>query len=162
MKVAIILASFGVIDEKIRISTIDQLAQEISAEFPNFKVVQAFTSNFIIKKLSERGIKISTVEEQISNLRVENFEKIILMPTHLTVGEEFENKIKIYESEDIRIIPPVFSCIDKKILEVILKNYTIDDEDLILIGHGSPHRHNPVYENFQRLIDEDYKNIHVG
>ena len=28
------------------------------------------------------------------------------------------------------------------------------DETLILIGHGSPHRHNPVYENLQRLASD--------
>ena len=33
------------------------------------------------------------------------------------------------------------------------------DEDLILIGHGSPHRHNPVYENFQQLTGD---NVHIG
>lgn len=159
---AIILASFGVIDEKIRSSTIDALTQEISASFPNYEVRQAFTSNFIIKKLSERGIKISTVDEQISNLRGKNFEEIIIMPTHLTAGEEFDNKIKIHLSEDVKVMSPLFSRIDKKIFEVILKNYPIEDEDLILIGHGSQHRHNPVYENFQQLIDEDFKNIHIG
>ena len=161
MKNAIILASFGAIDEKVREKTINALAKEISLEFPNFEVFQAFTSNFIIKKLSERGIKIFPVEEQIFYLRGE-YEKIILVPTHLTAGEEFDNKIKIYESDNVKVLSPIFSCIDENLLEVILKNYPIDDEDLILIGHGSPHRHNPVYENFQRLIDEHYKSIHVG
>ena len=159
---AIILISFGTTDEKIFNSTIDALAAEISATFPNFALRQAFTSNFIIKKLLQRGIKISTVDEEIFNLRAKNFDEIILLPTHLTAGEEFDNKIKICAADDVKILSPLFSDDLEKILEVILKCFQLDDEDLILIGHGSPNRHNPVYENFQRLIDKSYKNIHVG
>lgn len=164
---AIILVSFGVYNEKIRNSTVDALANEISANFTDFEVHQAFTSNFIIKKLAQLGIKISTVEEKISELRAEGFTKIILLPTHLTAGEEFDNKIKVHMSEDVQILSPLFSLkcdtdFDKKILDEILNCFPTNGEDLILIGHGSPHRHNSVYENFQRLIDENYKNIHVG
>ena len=75
MKQAIILVSFGTADEKICSLTIDALAREISASFPNFELRQAYTSNFIIKKLLQRGIKISTVDEQISNLRAEGFNR---------------------------------------------------------------------------------------
>ena len=164
---ALILVSFGIADEKICNSTVNALAQEISAAFPNFELRQAYTSNFIIKKLFQLGIKISTVAEQISALRAEGFVKIILLPTHLTAGEEFDNKIKIYAADDVKVLSPLFSLrcdtdFDKKILDVTLNCFPTDDEDLILIGHGSPHRHNPVYENFQRLIDESYSNIHVG
>lgn len=167
MKQAIILVSFGTADEKICNLTIDALAQEISAAFPHFELRQAYTSNFIIKKLSQRGIKISTVDEQIFKLREDGFSEIILLPTHLTAGEEFDNKIKICAADDVKVLTPLFSpqCntdFDKKILSAVLNCFPTYDEDLILIGHGSPHRHNPVYENFQRLIDECYKNIHVG
>ena len=163
---ALILVSFGTADEKIRSATLDSLAQEISVAFPNFELRQAYTSNFIIKKLFQRGIKISTVAEQIDTLRADGFQEIILLPTHLTAGEEFDNKIKIYAADDVKVLPPIFSLqcntdFDKKILSVVLNCFPTD-EDLILIGHGSPHRHNPVYENFQRLIDERYNHIHVG
>ena len=50
--------------------------------------------------------------------------------------------------------------LDEKILSTILDCFKRDaDEDLILIGHGSPHRHNPVYENLQSLAG---KKIHIG
>ncbi len=162
IKTAIILISFGTSNEKVRNLTIDKLATEISATFPNFELRQAYTSNFIIKKLLQRGIKISNVDEQIANLRAEGFDKIILLSTHLTAGEEFDSKIKIHAADDVKVLSPIFSDDLRKISEIILKCYPITDEDLILIGHGSPNRHNPVYENFQRLIDENYQHIHVG
>ena len=164
MRSAIILASFGSADDSIREKIFDKLAAEIKEKFSAYEVRQAFTSNFMIKKLAARGILIATPAEEISKLRAEGFKKIFLLSTHLTAGEEFDNKIKICAAPDVEITPPLIGePIDKKIFATILDCFKkSDDEDLILIGHGSPNRHNPFYENFQRLIDESYKNIHVG
>lgn len=161
---AIILVSFGSADDSIRQNIFDKLAAELE-KFSACEVRQAFTSNFMIKKLARRGISIATPAEEISKLRAEGFKRIILLPTHLTPGEEFDNKIKPCSAGDVEIIPPLFSedCatpFDRKIFATILDCFKkSDDEDLILIGHGSPHRHNPVYENLQRLAGEK---IHIG
>lgn len=161
MKTAILVTSFGSADDLIRAKTFDKLASEILEKFPAYEVRQAFTSNFMIKKLSRRGILIATPAEEISKLRADGFNRIILLPTHLTPGEEFDNKIKICAASDVEIIPPLMSePIDKKIFTTILDCFKRDaDEDLILIGHGSPHRHNPVYENLQRQAGDK---IHIG
>ena len=161
METAIILASFGVIDEKIREKTTDALFNEIVKEFPQNEVVQAYTSKFIIKKL---GGKFLSVEDQINKLVGK---KLIIMPTHLINGEEFKKKIKIFESEEIRVINPIFAEEDEifnyeRLLKIILKKYPIVDENLILVGHGSKSEHNEFYEKFQEFVDENYKNIHVG
>ena len=158
---AILLVSFGSADDSIHAKTFDKLAEEIKEKFPAYEVRQAFTSNFMIKKLSRRGIYIQTPAEEISTLRAEGFKRIILLPTHLTPGEEFDNNIKICSANDVEIIPPLMSePLDGKILATILNCFKCAvDEDLVLIGHGSPHRHNPVYENLQRLAGDK---IHVG
>ena len=158
---AILLTSFGSADDSIREKIFDKLAAEIQEKFPAFEIRQAFTSNFMIKKLAARVILIDTPPEAIAKLRAEGFKKIFLLPTHLTPGEEFDNKIKICEAPDVEIISPLMSePLDEKILSTILDCFKRDaDEDLILIGHGSPHRHNPVYENLQSLAG---KKIHIG
>ncbi|MBQ6297983.1 MAG: sirohydrochlorin cobaltochelatase [Selenomonadaceae bacterium] len=158
---AILLTSFGSADDSIREKTFDKLAAEIKEKFPAYEVRQAFTANFMIKKLARRGIFIRTPAEEISKLRVEGFEKIFVLPTHLTPGEEFDNKIKICAAADVEIISPLMSePLDGKILLTILDCFKCDvDEDLVLIGHGSPHRHNPVYENLQRLTGDK---VHIG
>ncbi len=161
MRNAILLVSFGSADDAIRAKTFDRLAAEISATFPAFEVRQAFTSNFMIRKLARRGIAIDTLPQAIDKLRGDGYEKIFLLPTHLTPGEEFDNKIKICASDDVEVIPPLMTePLDEKILATILDCFKRDDdEDLILIGHGSPHRHNPVYESLQRLAGDD---VHIG
>lgn len=158
---AVVLTSFGSADDSIRAQIFDKLAAEIQAQFPALELRQAFTSNFMIRKLARRGIFIATPTEAISQLRAEGFGRIILLPTHLTPGEEFDNKIQICAADDVEIIPPLLSePINEQILTTILDCFKRDaDEDLILIGHGSPHRHNPVYENLQRLTGN---RIHIG
>ena len=159
--VAIVLASFGSADDKIRATTFDALATELEKFFPTFEVRQAFTSNFMIRKLARRGILIDTPPDAIARLRRDGFRKIFVLPTHLTPGEEFDNKIKICAAPDVEIIPPLMSePLDEKIFATILECYPrAADEDLILIGHGSPHRHNPVYERLQGLAGDG---VHIG
>lgn len=161
MRDAIILANFGSADDSIRKKIFGKLAAELAEKFSAVEVRQAFTSNFMIKKLAARGISIDTLPEAISKLRTEGFGKIFVLPTHLTPGEEFDNKIKICAADDVEIISPLLSePLDGKIFSTILNCFKpADDEDLILVGHGSPHRHNPVYEKLQQLANEK---VHVG
>ena len=158
---AIILTSFGSADDSIREKIFGRLATELHEKFPAFEIRQAFTSNFMIKKLAARKIFIDTLPEAIAKLRAEGCGKIFVLPTHLTAGEEFDNKISPCAASDVKIISPLMSePLDEKIFATILNCFTrAEDEDLILIGHGSPHRHNAVYEKLQRLADE---NVHIG
>ncbi len=156
---AIILATFGSADEDVR-KIFDALADDIRQSFPTFEVRTAFTSNFMIRKLASRNVFVSTVAEEISNLQRDGFRKVFVLPTHLTAGEEFDNKIKICASSDVEIIPPLLTddcstAFDRKVFATVLDCYPhAADEVLILVGHGSPHRHNPVYESLQRLAGD--------
>ena len=168
MKQAIIFASFGVIDKTVRERTIDAAVAEIQEEFNNYEVRQAFTSNFIRNKLKAQGVNILSIEEQIKLLQDEGFDRIIILPSHLTPGEEFDNKIKPFESEKVIVLNPIFTAkcdteFDRCAFNTILQCFvTESDEELILIGHGSPHRHNSVYENLQKLADAQNLKVHIG
>ena len=168
MKQAIILASFGAVDSVIRESTINALFEDIKSAFPSTEIRQAYTSNFIRSKLRSRGIDILSIEEQIDSLKSEGFKDIIILPSHLTPGEEFDNKIKPFENGEVTVLNPLFTfdCVsdfDKQAFDTILNCFeTVDNEELVLIGHGSPHRHNPVYENLQKLADSQGLKVHIG
>lgn len=151
--IGLIVASFGTLDGDERARTIDRIESELIEAFPSMRIVSALTSNFILRRLSEK----KSIAGQIEKLRAESIDKIIILPTHLTPGEEFEQKIKPFESDRVRVLEPLFTsdcstAFDRRALEVIVECFRPrEDEQLVLIGHGSPHRHNPVYENLQRL-----------
>ncbi|MBR1396965.1 MAG: sirohydrochlorin cobaltochelatase [Selenomonadaceae bacterium] len=165
---ALIFTSFGSADPVVRAKTIDATAAQIQTVFQNLRVVQAYTSNFIRRKLNTQDTNVLSIAEQIDSLRKDGFKKIIILPSHLTAGEEFDNKIKIFDAEDVDVISPLFTpdCnteFDKHIFNVIVECFSIfNDEELVLIGHGSPHRHNPVYENLQKLADSQNLRVHIG
>ena len=168
MKRAIILTSFGSTNKTVREITMDYLAEEIRTIYKDYEIRQAYTSKFIVNKLKSHGININSLEEEIKTLEAANFDKIIILPTHLTPSEEFENKILPYCSEKIQILNPLFSlkcdsAFDEEAFSVILECFKTEaNEEFVLIGHGSPNRHNPVYENLQRLADEKNFRVHIG
>ena len=164
MKRAIIVASFGTLDDDERARTIDLIVSELIEALPDVKILSALTSNFIRRKLIGRGLVVRSIDECLIKIRAESIDEITLLPTHLTPGEEFEQKIMPFASEGVKVLTPIFSAdcstaFDRRDLDVVLECYRPSaDETLVLVGHGSPHRHNPVYENLQRLEEQ----IHIG
>lgn len=160
----LIVASFGTLDDEERARTVDLIVEDVSKEFPSMKILSALTSNFIRRRLTARGLKVLSIEECLERLRADRVEEIMIMPTHLTPGEEFETKILPFGSDEIKILTPLFTSdcsteFDRRAFDVVTECYRPSaDETLVLIGHGSPHRHNPVYENLQRLNER----IHIG
>lgn len=178
MKKAIILVSFGVIDEQIRHTCIDSITLKIKKYFPDYTVCTAFTSMFILKKLQNKNIQMDSLPEVLLKLQQEKYQEVVIQPTHLTPGEEYENKIiavsKKYETafSQLTVGRPVFSLENEKpdkddyiiglncILQQIIS--LAKAEEVVLMGHGSPHQHNPIYEILQRKADELKLPITIG
>jgi len=178
MKKAIILVSFGVVDEQVRRSCLDSIALKIRQSFPEYTVCIAFTSMFILKKLKKQNIQIDSLPEVLVKLQQEKYEEVVIQPTHLTPGEEYENKIiavcEAYKTvfSKLKIGNPVFSLENempdkddyiiglKCILQQIVS--LAKTEEVVLMGHGSPHQHNPIYEILQRKADELKLPITIG
>jgi sirohydrochlorin cobaltochelatase len=178
MKKAIILVSFGVVDEVVRSSCLDSIALKIKQSFPDYTVCTAFTSMFILKQLRKQNIHIDSLPEVLLKLQQEQYEEVVIQPTHLTPGEEYENKIIAVGKEYKTIFPqlkigrPVFfvenetpdeddyiiglKCILQQIISLA------QTEEVVLMGHGSPHQHNPIYEVLQRKADELKLPITIG
>lgn len=160
---AIVLTSFGVAGALARERSIDSVARTLSASFPYFLVVQAYTSSFIQKKLAAEGLFIPSLSEALAELKEKGYGRVIIQPTHLTPGEEYRNKILAvadkWRSSFTRLVvgSPVFAepgdyeCV----LRAIIPSLPLESgEELVLIGHGSPHQHNPVYEELQQVADK--------
>ena len=171
MKKAIVFCSFGVSDARARQACLDASAELIQQHFPAFTVRQAYTSVFIQKRLKAQGIVIDSLPEALDRLQQEGFEQVIIQPSHLTPGEEFDQKVMRAADEaadkfrSLRVSHPVFAAPEDypRALAAILPELPLaSGEQLVLLGHGSPHHHNPVYERLQQEADRQHLPVHVG
>ena len=176
-KKAIVVVSFGVSDENQQRRCIDALVADIMQEFPDYEVRLAFTSAMIRRRLEQEGRHMPSLEEVLAEMAEAGFTKVAIQPTHLTPGEEFDNKIRAIVEGDsfptlqIGVGRPVFTWQGEEGkpddyadgLDFLLECFIlVEDEELVLMGHGSPHRHNPVYERLQAIADRENKHMHVG
>ena len=101
------------------------------------------------------------------------FADVVIMPTHLTPGEEFQRKIvpgaEAFSDRfgSLRVMEPVFtvkSAEDFAFLtgEVLGLSQLAEDEEMVFMGHGSPHQHNPAYELLQQYADSRGWQVHIG
>lgn len=176
MKQAIVLASFGVADERARRSSLDALADAFSAAYPDYELRQAYTSAFLRRRLEQRGTPVPSLAECLEDLADRGYGRVFVQPSHLTPGEEYDGKVLAVVEKlrgrfsELMTGEPLFSCRtgereDSGIhsLAVILAVLAPgEDEELVLLGHGSPHRHNPVYEVLQEQADCQGRHIHIG
>lgn len=171
MKQAILFTSFGVANEQARKNCIDAAAGRIQAAYPAIEVRQAYTSVFIKKKLAEKGIQVDSLPEALERLQADGFTQVIIQPGYLTAGEEYEKKVlqvaaKYQQNFDRLLISrPIMEKNEDgaDVLSVIEEIFSLaQGEELVLVGHGSPHQHNPAYENLQKLADQAGFPLHIG
>ena len=79
MKQAIILASFGVSDPKIRTETFELIESEVRQTFPDIEVVQTYTSEAV-----RYPLKLPTVDEYLRQFADKKIERTIVVPIFLT------------------------------------------------------------------------------
>lgn len=171
MKRAIVLVSFGASHDNSRKLCLEALAEDFRKEFPEAVIRQAYTSIFIRRALEKRGLPIDSLEEALTHLAEENIGEVLLQPTYMTPGEEYEKKVLAAVPKfaprfrKLTVGEPVFVKDEdyaKNLLAICRSIFVPRGTELVLLGHGSPHRHNPVYERLQQEIDAQGLPIHVG
>ena len=172
MRPAIVLTSFGVRDKDTRERTLGSIAYDLKARFKEYDVYEAYTSEFLRKKIAEaEGVTMPSLTEMLEKLATDGCPKVLILPTHLTAGEEYEQKIRaaydayVNRMADLRLAGPVLAkpIDNQRVLRAILLDLHVHPrEELVLMGHGSPHQHNEAYDQFQAYIDSEGLPIHVG
>ncbi|MBQ7197213.1 MAG: sirohydrochlorin cobaltochelatase [Synergistaceae bacterium] len=153
-KSAILVVSFGTSMPEAR-KAIDNLVNAAKDSFPDSEVRLAFTSNIIRRKLArEFNENISNPVEALAKLNDDGFKDVIIMPTHLIPGEEYQeiqNVFKVFNSlkgkygfRNLKLSTPFISINkDCERMAVILaerfKTQLNDTETgIVLMGHGTP------------------------
>ncbi len=168
------MVSFGTSYHDTRKKTIDAIEEAISEEFKDYELRRAYTSRIILGILDKRdGIEIDNVTEAMEKLVQEGYEKVLVQPTHVMSGDEYDGMmedIKPFESDFLNIsygAPLLTGELDYECLVEILaedtKEYNVPGTEILLMGHGSEHSANVVYRNLAEVFRrKGYENYHVG
>lgn len=173
-KQAILVVSFGTSYNDTREATIGAIERKIATEFPDYDVIRAFTSRTVIKKLKERdGIETDNVTSALERLVSEEYNRVIVQPTHIINGIEYDEMIRLcapYKDrfEIIRYGRPMLTSADdyRAVVHAVAAEtpeMTADDTAVVFVGHGTEHFANAAYSALAyRFRAEGYKNTFVG
>ena len=168
---AIILVSFGTSYENSRQATIVAVEKEVQQAYPDAYVTSAYTSTMIRKKLLERdGTKIFSVSEALEDAKAKGCKTVLIQPTHMMYGLEYNEMKDLaapYEKQFDKVLygEPLMATNEdiSAVLKALAKgNPLAKKQALVLMGHGSPNQHNPVYELIQRYADDKHLPVHIG
>lgn len=174
VKPVILVVSFGTSFNDSRHITIGAIESAIREKFPDYDVRRAFTSQIIIDKLKERdGVVIDNVEEALDRLVADKVQEIVVQPTHLMNGYEYDDLAKALESykdkfKKVALGEPLLSSDDDyyrviAALESVSERYDDGKTALVFMGHGTEAESNKVYSTLQdKLTAEGKKNYFIG
>ena len=157
MKKAIILLSFGTSVEEARQRDIAPVETALRS-CTKLPCITAYTSPTIRKILARRGETVPGLEEAMAQLTTEGaecVEQILVQPTHLLYGYEYDNirrtvgeqhllgKPLLAGTEDIQYMAGVLDRISPKALGTVH----------LYLGHGTEHFANAVYPALQMALN---------
>jgi sirohydrochlorin cobaltochelatase len=170
-KKAIVVVSFGTTFPEERKESIEAVENKIRASFPDYEVRRAFTSKIVMKRIAENeNIQIDSLEQALEKLSKEGYTEVVVQSTHLTPGEEYDNKVVnvvhkyVKDFDKIAIGRPVLVydgtngmpndfAIAAKALKKQMPKIKSHGRSVVFMGHGSPHQHNPAYGKLQQAFD---------
>lgn len=134
---------------------------------------RAFISKMIINKLANRDkIFINTPEEVIKKLIKDNYEEVILQPTLIINGIEYEKVAKIcdkYRDKFSSLVLGTALLTTRADYEEVVKELIAqlpeikEDEAVVFMGHGTYHHTTSAYPTLEYIFHlEGYKQIFVG
>ncbi len=173
-KPAILVVSFGTSYNDSRDKTIGAVENAISDAYPDYDVRRAFTSQIIIDKLKERdGLEIDNVEEAFDRLAADGVKDVVVQPTHVMSGFEYDDLAAAADSykdsfDTIVMGKPLLSS-DKDYSAVAdaltaeTSQYNSDGTAIVFMGHGTEHEANEAYTKLQQeFTGKGQSNYFIG
>lgn len=187
----ILVVSFGTSFNDSRVKDIKAIEDAMQKAFPNWSVRRAFTSQIIINHIQARdGYAIDNVEQALERAINNGVKNLIIQPTHLMQGAEYNDLVKLAEDyrdkfEKVDIAYPLLGEVGndssttnedkKKVCEIVTKEAVKlssydsldkakeDKTAFIFMGHGTNHSAMVTYSQMQKQLDElNYDNVFIG
>lgn len=169
-----LVISFGTSFNDSRRLTIGAIENDLEAAFPDYSVRRGFTANIVIDHIERRdGIHIDDVDEALSRAADNGVKTLVVQPTHLMNGFEYDeliNKVGGYSDAFEKVVfgePLLTSDDDFKKVEKAITEWTSEYDDgetaIVFMGHGTEAESNSVYQKMQDMLTADgYANYFIG
>ena len=184
----ILVVSFGTSFNQSRTMDIGSIESALEAAYPDWSVRRAFTAQIIINHILARdGEKIDNVEQAMERAVANNVQNLIVQPTHLMHGAEYDELVGIVEGYqdkmNIKIAEPLLGevgadatminadkeAVAKAVVEATLGEFggqaqaDADGYAFVLMGHGTSHVANITYTQMLAQMEQlGYKNVFIG
>lgn len=153
---AILAVSFGTSVPGAEAAIVN-MENALRAEFPDREFRRAYTSRIICRKLAREGRPVPGPEEALEELAAAGVRDVLIQPTHLTPGDEYDKLCRIAEGyrgrfARMRISAPLIVCPEdlNAVADAVLAHYPPQEgRALLLMGHGSGHIANMIYPALQ-------------
>lgn len=164
---AVVVVSFGSTFDDTRTKDIGGIEEAISKAFPNRDFKRAFTSYIIMERLEKnKGIKVKDLQTTLEDLKKAGYKDILVQPTHLLHGEEYEKKVVTTvnkfkgQFDSIVISDPLM--VDKNDFAIAASAVATQfptlkkGEGVVLMGHGSPRDNNKSFGNTYKVLQATF------
>lgn len=172
-KQALLMVHFGTTYDDTRAATIDALNSAAVAAFPEMKVVEAYTSRLVIKRLAARGIEKPTPRQALLSLAAEGYTDVFIQSSNVIDGVEMDALRKEAEAmvpffDDIRVGEPLLYTLDDchRVVQILAERYGSDldaRQSVVLVGHGTAIPANAIYSQIDYMFTaEGHPQFHVA
>ena len=172
MKQAVLVVSFGTSYLETLEKNIAAIENVIREALPQYELRRAFTSSVIMRKLRSRdGMEIDNVPQALTRLMDEKFEKVVIQPTHMINGEEYDKLCAMAapfrDLMDITIGTPLLTTVEDymNMVKAITESMEApaEDEAIVFMGHGTAHYANATYALLDYIFhDLGWDRVFVG
>lgn len=165
---AILVMSFGTTFKETREKTINAVLRDVQQAYPQVKVMLAFTSHIVIKRVKKNeGICYPTPEEALQQLKDEGYTRIALVSLDIIPGIEYDYKRAVFDTCQSKFYRMTLGTPlmywqgqEEKRDDIadVMRAVTAElpilaaEEAVLLMAHGTPHPANAYYAVMQERL----------
>ena len=190
-KKEILVVSFGTSFNDSRVKDIKGIEDAMQKAYPDWSVRRAFTAQIIINHIQARDHEVIDNVEQALERAVKNqVEQLIIQPTHLMHGAEYDelmDTVKSYEEKfaSVEVAEPLLGEVgkdatvineDKEIVATAVVEEAVKEAGFadvasakeagtafVFLGHGTSHNAKVSYSQMQTQMEKlGYENMFIG
>lgn len=166
---AILVVSFGTTHLDTLERSIAATEEAIGKSFPEYTVYRAFLSSIVMRRLEEKhGIHVNNVEQALEKIEQDGYKKVIVQPTLILGGIEYDllaSKVQQATKLSIAMGTPLMADREdcETIADVIMEENPLKEQEaLVLMGHGTEHTANDMYDMLQQIFEAREYRCFIG